>query len=80
LGSKDKACLVSTTHPRNFKLETLNSMQPGISSYTYTGAIGVPEKEPENPMTIFQLIENASGFEIGVVQVANNLPLDQFQK
>lgn len=53
-------------------------MQPGISSYTFTWAIGVPGKEPENPMTIFQLIEKADEFDVPVVQVADNLPLDKF--
>lgn len=53
-------------------------MKPGISSYTYTWAIGVPGKEPKNPMTIFQLIEKAVEMDVEVVQVADNLPLDQF--
>jgi len=55
-------------------------MQPGISSYTYTWAIGVPGKEPKNPMTIFQLVEKAAEFGMPVVQVADNLPLDQFSE
>ena len=55
-------------------------MQPGISSYTYTWAIGVPGKEPKKPMTIFQLIDKAVEFGVQVVQVADNLPLDQFSK
>jgi len=55
-------------------------MQPGISSYTYTWAIGVPGKEPENPMTIFQLIEKAAELGVSVVQVADNLPLDRFSE
>lgn len=55
-------------------------MQPGISSYTYTWAIGVPGKEPKNPMTIFQLIEKAAELGVSIVQVADNLPLEQFSK
>lgn len=55
-------------------------MLPGISSYTYTWAIGVPGKEPEKPMTVFQLIEKAAEFGISVVQVADNLPLDKFSE
>lgn len=55
-------------------------MQPGISSYTYTCAIGIPGKEPENPMTIFQLIEKAAEFGLHVVQIADNLPLDKFSE
>ena len=55
-------------------------MKPGISSYTYTWAIGVPGKEPKNPMTIFQLIDKAVDLEVQIVQVADNLPLDRFSK
>ncbi len=55
-------------------------MLSGISSYTYTWAIGVPGQEPENPMTVFQLIEKAAEFGINVVQVADNLPLDQYSE
>jgi sugar phosphate isomerase/epimerase len=55
-------------------------MLAGISSYTYTWAIGVPGKAPKNPMTIFQLIEKAAEFGLNVVQVADNLPLDLFSE
>jgi len=55
-------------------------MQPGISSYTYTWAIGVPGKVPQNPMTIFQLVEKAAELGVPVVQVADNLPLDRFSE
>jgi len=55
-------------------------MNCGISSYTYTWAIGVPGKEPKNPMTIFQLIEKAAELDVNVVQVADNLPLDRFSE
>jgi 3-oxoisoapionate decarboxylase len=53
-------------------------MKPGISSYTYTWSIGVPGKKPEKPMTVFQLIEKATELEVPIVQIADNLPLDQF--
>lgn len=55
-------------------------MIPGISTYTYTWAIGVPGSEPENPMTIFQLLEKAAELGVSVVQVADNLPLDRFSE
>jgi 3-oxoisoapionate decarboxylase len=55
-------------------------MQPGISSYTYTWAIGVLGKEPKKPMTIFQLIEKADELGVTVLQVADNLPLDRFSE
>jgi len=53
-------------------------MKAGISSYTFTWAIGVPGKKPEKPMTVFQLIEKASELKVPLVQIADNLPLDQF--
>jgi sugar phosphate isomerase/epimerase len=52
-------------------------MRSGISSYTYTWAIGVPGKEPQKPMTVFELIEKAAEFQVPVVQLADNLPLHQ---
>ena len=55
-------------------------MIPGISTYTYTWAIGVPGSMPENPMTIYQLIEKATELDVAVLQVADNLPLDQFSE
>lgn len=53
-------------------------MEAGISSYTYTWAIGVHGKEPENPMTVFDLIEMAKTLDVKVVQIADNLPLERF--
>ncbi len=53
-------------------------MKAGISSYTYTWAIGVPGSEPEKTMTIFDLIEAAVKLEVKVVQIADNLPLENF--
>jgi len=55
-------------------------MIPGISTYTYTWAIGVPGSEPEKPMSIFQLLEKAIELGVSVVQVADNLPLDRFSE
>lgn len=55
-------------------------MKPGISTYTYTWAIGVPGTMPDKPMTIFQLLEKAVELGVGVVQIADNLPLDKFSK
>jgi 3-oxoisoapionate decarboxylase len=55
-------------------------MKAGISSYTYTWAIGVPGKEPEHPMTVYHLLEKAVELGAEVVQIADNLPLDQFSQ
>jgi sugar phosphate isomerase/epimerase len=51
-------------------------MQTGISTYTYTWAIGVPGSEPENPMTALSLISKAAALKVDCVQMADNLPLD----
>lgn len=50
-------------------------MEAGISSYTFTWAIGVPGQEPLQRMSVFDLIRKAAGFQMPVVQIADNLPL-----
>lgn len=50
-------------------------MRIGISSYTYTWAIGVPGYETKNRMDAFALLERAKKFEVPVLQIADNLPL-----
>ena len=55
-------------------------MIAGISSYAFTWAIGVPGKEPEQPMTIYQLIDLATELKVKVVQIADNLPLEKFSE
>ena len=52
-------------------------MKLGISSYTYTWAIGVPGSAPAYPMTAHDLINAAVALGIHVVQIADNLPLHQ---
>lgn len=52
-------------------------MRPGISSYTYTWAVGVPGKLPEVCLTALDVIEKAAGLQVPVVQIADNLPLDK---
>lgn len=55
-------------------------MQAGISSYAFTWAIGVPGKEPGQPMTIYDLIDRAVEMDVKVVQIADNLPLEKFSR
>jgi len=55
-------------------------MNLGISSYTYTWAIGVPEQIPVEPLSYKGLIDKARQLEVGVVQVADNLPLDAMEE
>jgi sugar phosphate isomerase/epimerase len=50
-------------------------MQLGISSFSYTWAVGLPEFPPARPMRLLDLLDEAARLDIGVVQVANNLPL-----
>jgi sugar phosphate isomerase/epimerase len=50
-------------------------MRLGISSYTYTWAIGVPGHPPERPMRAADLLERAAALGADVVQVCDNLPL-----
>jgi sugar phosphate isomerase/epimerase len=51
-------------------------MQLGISSWTYTWAIGVPGQMPPEPMTAAGLLDRAGRLGVRRVQIADNLPLD----
>ena len=51
-------------------------MQLGISTYTYPWAVGVPGYPPERPLRAIDLVEKAASLGAGVLQVADNLPLD----
>lgn len=50
-------------------------MQLGLSTYSYTWAIGVPGHCPPTPMTLRQLIDEAQSLGLQVVQIADNAPL-----
>jgi 3-oxoisoapionate decarboxylase len=52
-------------------------MQPGISSYTYTWAVGVPGFEPVKPLSAYGLVDKAIAAGLSVVQIADNLPLEK---
>jgi sugar phosphate isomerase/epimerase len=52
-------------------------MRLGLSSYTYTWAVGVPGQMPAQPLTAFGLLDKAAALGVGVVQIADNLPLDR---
>jgi 3-oxoisoapionate decarboxylase len=49
----------------------------GLSSYTYTWAVGVPGHAPARPLTAPQLLDRAAQLRVPVVQIADNLPLHQ---
>jgi len=50
-------------------------MKLGISTYTYSWAIGIPGLEPVKPLDFFGLIDKAKALNVGLIQVADNLPL-----
>lgn len=52
-------------------------MKLGLSTYTYTWAIGVPGRLPARPMTALDLVDRAQQLGVHVLQFADNLPLDQ---
>lgn len=52
-------------------------MQLGISSYTYTWAVGVYGSMPANPLSAYGLIDRASEGSVRIVQIADNLPLEK---
>ena len=52
-------------------------MKLGISSYTYTWAVGVPGSQPREPLGAMGLLEKARTLEIDVLQIADNVPLDR---
>jgi sugar phosphate isomerase/epimerase len=51
-------------------------MQLGLSSYTYTWAIGIPGSMPVKPMSASDLLDKVSSSGLGLVQIADNLPLE----
>jgi len=59
-------------------METLkqNKSKLGISTYSYSYAVGVKNFMPEHPMTAEMLIDKAVELGVKVVQIADNLPLD----
>ncbi|MEA3408296.1 MAG: sugar phosphate isomerase/epimerase family protein [Chloroflexota bacterium] len=51
-------------------------MRLGISSYTYTWAIGVPgHPRPPEPLGAMGLLDKAAALSVDLVQIADNLPL-----
>lgn len=52
-------------------------MKIGLSSYTYPWAVGVPGWPPARPLQPLELLSRAVELGVGVVQFADNLPLEQ---
>jgi sugar phosphate isomerase/epimerase len=53
-------------------------MKLGISSYTYTWAVGVPGSFPNRLFSAKNLIDKAALYDIQVVQIADNLSLENY--
>lgn len=52
-------------------------MNLGISSYSFTWAVGVKGSLPEKPFTGSDLLDTARAFGISLVQIADNMPLHE---
>jgi 3-oxoisoapionate decarboxylase len=52
------------------------TLQLGISSYTYTWAVGVPGSIPARPLTVYDLVDLARISGVKRVQIADNFPLE----
>lgn len=55
-------------------------MRLGVSSYTYTWAVGVPGSMPLKPLTANDLIDKAAASGLTLVQIADNLPLEKLEE
>ena len=55
-------------------------MHLGISSWTYTWAVGATGQSASRPLGVMGLLEKASGLGVRVLQVADNLPLDRLSE
>lgn len=55
----------------------MRDMRLGLSSFTYTWAVGVPGFMPDSPMTHRALLARATELGVDVVQFADNLPLER---
>ncbi len=53
-------------------------MRLGLSTYTFTWAVGVSGSLPLKPMSAFDLIDLAAIHQLQCVQIADNLPLHSF--
>jgi len=55
-------------------------MQLGFSSFTFTWAVGIPGSLPADPLSVYGLLEKASSYGIGLVQIADNLPVEKLSE
>lgn len=53
-------------------------MRLGLSSYTFTWAVGLQDNFPENPLDLSGLLKKCSAKNIHCLQIADNIPLETF--
>lgn len=58
-------------------MRSMNKTKIGISSYSYSFAVGCLGFEPENPLSAIDLVDKAVALEVPVLQIADNCPLDK---
>jgi len=68
-------CLYLMTSPKVFYCRE-NKMKLGLSSYTYTWAVGVPGSMPRKTLTARGLVDKATESGLELLQIADNLPLE----
>jgi len=51
-------------------------LQLGLSSYTYTWAVGVPGSQASRTFSAYDLVDKAGAYGLRLVQIADNLPLE----
>jgi len=52
-------------------------MKLGLSTYTYTWAMGVPGSPPEEPLTLQGLIDKTQEAGVSILQIADNFPVEE---
>ncbi|PLW76567.1 sugar phosphate isomerase/epimerase family protein [Cohaesibacter celericrescens] len=55
-------------------------MKLGLGSYAFRWSIGIKDRIPVKPMTAFDVLDEADNYGLGVVQYADNMPLDQLSE
>lgn len=55
-------------------------MKLGISSFSYTWAVGIEGHMPDNPLSFMDLINLTHGFELSLLQIGDNLPLHKLSQ
>jgi len=55
-------------------------MRLGLSSYTYTWAVGVPGSMPLKPLSAYDLVDKAAKSGLKLVQIADNLSLEMMNE